>query len=76
MFHSKYVYTDIAIYANAYFRDNRRIHGWYVNDPDDMSPPYNDEEYQLALDHVKFWAKNGHGFLFKASLGINLDIKR
>lgn len=76
MFHSKYVYTDVAIYANAYMRDNRKVTGWFINDPDDISPPYNWDDYSLALDHVETWARNGYGFLFKASIGINLDFKR
>lgn len=75
-YHTRFIYTDLAIYANAYFRDNRSVTGWYINDPDDTSPPYNDEEYELALKHVETWARNGHGFLFKASIGINLDFRR
>ena len=75
-FHTKYLYTDIGIYSNAYMRENRTVTGWFINDPDDMSPPYVQDDYYIALDHVKCWTRNGHGFLFKASLGINLDIKR
>lgn len=75
-FHTKYLYTDISLYTNAYMRDQRRVTGWYQNDERSSNPPYIPEEWDLAMDHVEFWAKNGHGWLFKASIGINLDIKR
>lgn len=75
-FHNQFMYTDIAIYSNAYWRDNRVVTGSYFNDPDSNSPPYNPEDWEYALRQVKFWAKNGYGFFFKASIGINLDFKQ
>lgn len=75
-FHNQFLYTDIAIYSNAYWRDNRRVTGSYYNDPDSYNPPYKQEEWEEALRSVNFWAKNGYGFFFKASIGINLDFKR
>ena len=75
-FHTRYIYTDISIYTNAYMRDNRSVTGWYLNDERASNPPYRQEEWEVALDHVEYWAKNGHGWLFKASIGINLDIRK
>lgn len=74
-FHSRYVYTDIGIFSNAYFRDNRIVTGWFVNDPDDSDPPYIQEEFDLGLDHIRTWARNGPGFVFRATIAINLDIE-
>lgn len=74
-FHNRYVYTDIAIYTNAYWRDNRRATGYYVNDPDSNQPPYNPDDWDMLLKSAEFWARNGYGFYLKASIGINLDFQ-
>lgn len=74
-YHNRYIYTDIAIYSNAYWRDNRKVTGYYDNDPRSSQPPYNEEDWNLLLKSAEFWARNGYGFYLKASIGINLDFE-
>ena len=75
LFQSPSMYTDVAVYTEAYMRDSRRVWGSYQRDPDG-GIYFDDDLWQQALNSVEYWAKNGRGFIVKLSIGVNLDIKR
>lgn len=77
-FHGQRYYTDFSLLSSAYRRRNMGATGSYwldsKSDPDD--PYITPQAFQDYLEKIEFFAKNGRGLTFRATIGINLDFKR
>lgn len=76
-YHSKFIYTDISIVSSAYRRENTRVTGSNYQDPDRYEgfEFFPESQWTSYLQSIKSFSKNGRGFVFLASVGINLDFR-
>lgn len=74
-FHNRFVYTDIGMFSDVFRKKNRNIVGWRIPDSSLNGEQYIPDEYWDYYMYVlENFSKNGRGFIFRAMIGINLDI--
>ena len=79
-YHNKWVATDIGLYSDAFFRENRKVTDYYNKgfrkDGAIDEAIYEEDQWDNYLNFVEYWGKNGRGLEVRMLLIFNLDFRR